>query len=81
MEVPQGNSLCSYFKHPKMSFFSLFFLIQNQTQQGNTGAAWKEVGIGSWYQWEGGEDREMVKEGEYGANTYTLICKWKNDIC
>jgi hypothetical protein len=25
MEVPQGNSLCSYFKQPKCHFFFFFF--------------------------------------------------------
>jgi hypothetical protein len=31
MEVPQGNSLCSYLKQAKMSLFSFsFFLKQNQ---------------------------------------------------
>jgi hypothetical protein len=39
-----------------MSFFSFTKL------EGKTGCAW-----GGWYQWEWGEGKEMVKEGEYGA--------------
>jgi hypothetical protein len=34
MEAPQGNSLCSYLKQPKISFSSSSFLIQNQRTGG-----------------------------------------------
>jgi hypothetical protein len=42
MEVPQGNSLCTYLKQTKMSFSSSFsFLTQNWKTggQGKTGPA------------------------------------------
>jgi hypothetical protein len=68
MELPQGNSLCSYLRHQKYEFF-LPFLYKIREQGGRTGPAW-----GDWYQWAVGRDGEMVKEGEYGANTvYTCI--------
>jgi hypothetical protein len=41
MEVPQGNSLCSYPKQPKMLFFSSSsFLIKIGEREGRTGLAW-----------------------------------------
>jgi hypothetical protein len=48
-----------------MSFFSFKKLENRRAEQ---------VLLGSWYQWEGGGCGEMVKEGEYGANTvYTYM--------
>jgi hypothetical protein len=67
MEVPQGNSLYSYLKQPKMSFFSSSFLVQNQSTGGGT-----DLAVGGLVQWEEGGG-EMVKEGDYGANT-VYIC-------
>jgi hypothetical protein len=32
-----------------------------------------KTGPRGWYQWEGGEYREGVKEGEYGGNIYLCI--------
>jgi hypothetical protein len=64
MEVPQGNSLCGSFKQAKISFFpSYIFLIQNQRMEGCKSSC---IGFGI-----GGRGRrwEMVKEGEYFANT------------
>jgi hypothetical protein len=59
MEVLQGNSLCSYLKQAKMSFFSsFFFLYKIGEQEIRTGPAW-----GGWYQWEGGR---MWRNGEGG---------------
>jgi hypothetical protein len=50
MEVPQGNSLCSYLKQPKMSvFFLLLFLYKIKEQEDGNGPTW-----GGWFQWEGG---------------------------
>jgi hypothetical protein len=66
MEVSQGNSLCSYFKQTKMSFFSSsFFLIQKSE---NRRAVPRRVSTRE------GRGGEMVKEGEYGANAvYTCM--------
>jgi hypothetical protein len=61
--MAQGNFLCSHLKQPKISLLSSF-LYRIRKQEGRTGPAW-----GGWYQWEEEEGREMVKEGEYGANT------------
>jgi hypothetical protein len=70
MEVPWRNSLYNYLKQAKCHFFlPVFFLYNIGEQQGGTGPAW-----GGWYQWEAGGGREMVKNGEYGANTaYTCM--------
>jgi hypothetical protein len=41
MKVPQGNSLCSYLKQPKMSFLLLLvFLYIIRKQEGTTDLAW-----------------------------------------
>jgi hypothetical protein len=53
MEVPQGNSLCSYFKQTKMSFI-FFYKIREQD-----GRTFPALGVG-WYQWEGGGAGERV---------------------
>jgi hypothetical protein len=64
MEVPQGNSLCSYLKQAKMSFFS-FIKLENRRM---------EQVLPDWYQWEEGGGWERVWEGEYSANTaYTCM--------
>jgi hypothetical protein len=64
MEIPQGNSLCSYLKSTKMSFFSL---LQNQRTEGqNRSCLGRLIPVG------GGKER--VWEGEYSANTmYTCM--------
>jgi hypothetical protein len=69
MEVPQGNSLCSYLKQPKMSFFSLFF---SYTKLENRRMKQILQGVGRKSGTSGSE--EEVKEGEYVANTvYTCM--------
>jgi hypothetical protein len=46
-----------------------FFLLQNWRTGGQNRSF-----LEGWSQWEGGGGREMVKEGEYGANTvYTWV--------
>jgi hypothetical protein len=52
MEVPQGNSLCSYLKQPNISFFFFFFWKNRKVEQ--------VLLAGAWYQWEwgGGGERE-----------------------
>jgi hypothetical protein len=51
MEMPQGNSQCSYLKQPKMSFFSSssFSYTKSENrrveQEGGIAPAWK-----GWYQ-------------------------------
>jgi hypothetical protein len=68
MEAPQGNSLCSYHKQSKPSFF-FFFFSYTKEQESKTGPAWR-----GWYQWEGVRGGEMVKKGKCGANTvYTCM--------
>jgi hypothetical protein len=65
MKVSQGNSLCSYLKQAKMSFFSFQKI---REQEGGSGPAF---GIGT-----SGRGRRWVKcvENEYGANTvYTCM--------
>jgi hypothetical protein len=55
MEVPQGNSLCSYLKQPKISCFSSSFLIQNlenrrmkQLLPGEVGTSGRGEDVGKW---------------------------------
>jgi hypothetical protein len=64
MEVPQGNSLYSYLKQPKMSFF---FFYKIREQEDETGPAWGERCC--WYWCKGRGSGERVQEGEYGATT------------
>jgi hypothetical protein len=40
MEMPQGNSLCSYLKQTKMTFF------KNREQEGKTGPGWEMAQVG-----------------------------------
>jgi hypothetical protein len=65
--VPQGNSLSSYFKQAKMSFF---FLYKIRGQEGRTVLSCLE-----WLVWVGGGGAwEMVKKSEYIANNeYTCV--------
>jgi hypothetical protein len=70
MEVPQGNSLCSYLKQPKMSLFFFFFFfsyIKSENRRVKQVLPGVLVPVG-------GGDEEIKKEGEYGANTvYTSV--------
>jgi hypothetical protein len=65
MEMSQGNSLYSYFKEAKMSFFPLFFYkIGDQESKTGRTCGREQVGIsGRWE--EGGKS----VGGEYGAYT------------
>jgi hypothetical protein len=66
MEVPQGDSLCSYLKQAQMSFF---FFCKVEKQDGKTGPSW-----GVWYQWEVGGGEKRAWEDAYSANTmYTCM--------
>jgi hypothetical protein len=66
MELSQGNSMYSYPKQTKMSFF---FLLQNWRTGGQN---WRV-----WYQWEG----EEVGKGCRRVNMVQIlcihVCKWK----
>jgi hypothetical protein len=42
---------------------------------------WNRSCQGNWYWWERGGGGEMVKEGEYGANTVYKCMQMNNDIC
>jgi hypothetical protein len=53
-----------------MSYIFFFF---TYTKSKNRAGGLIEVG--------GGGGKEMVKEGDYGANTIYTYIKWKNDIC
>jgi hypothetical protein len=50
MEISQGNSLCSYLKQTKISFF---FFYKIREQKSRTGSAWE-----GWYQQKGEERKE-----------------------
>jgi hypothetical protein len=71
MEMSQGNSLYSYLKQTKMSFF-----YKSGEQEGITGSVFV-VGISG-----KGED---VERGCRRVNMvpilYTHVCKWKNGTC
>jgi hypothetical protein len=64
MEISQGNSLYSYLKETKMSFF--FNKIREQ--EGRTGPAWRGV-VSVLLSVGGGGSEEQVWECEYSANT------------
>jgi hypothetical protein len=65
MEMSQGNSLCSYLKPTKMSFFS-FTKLENRRAEQVLPMGLVPVG--------GGKMWEMAWEGGYSANTvYTCI--------
>jgi hypothetical protein len=69
MEVPPGNSLCSYLKQAKMSFP---FLLQNWRTGGRNRSHGE--GLGEVVPVGGGGGGERVWEGEYGTSTvYTCI--------
>jgi hypothetical protein len=58
MERPQGNSLCSYLKQTKMSFFFPFYKIREQ--EGRTSPAWGQgVGVSG----RGEKDRKGCGRG------------------
>jgi hypothetical protein len=78
MEMLQGNSLCSYLKQTKMSFFFLSF-----TKSEIRRSEQVLPGGGNWYQWEGERGGEMVQDGKYSENTVYIsyVCKQKNEIC
>jgi hypothetical protein len=66
MEMSQWNTLCSYLKLTKLSFF-----FQKRRRQNRSC-------LGGWYQWKGGGHLERVKEGEY----YVLMNEnGKNETC
>jgi hypothetical protein len=54
--MSQRNSLCSYLKQIKMSFF------KNREHEGKTGLVWGLAPVG------GGRYKERMWEGEYGRN-------------
>jgi hypothetical protein len=70
-EMSQENSLCSYLKQPKMSFF---FLLQNWRTRGQNRSCLRGLVLVG-----GGRDRERVWKDEYSANT-VYVCmqieKW-----
>jgi hypothetical protein len=71
MEISQGNSLCSYLKQTKMSFFSL--------QNWRTGV-WNSPASGG-----GTSERgEEVEKGHGRVNLVQILCahvhKWKNEL-
>jgi hypothetical protein len=60
MDVPHGNSLCSYLKQAKRSFFFLSF-----TKIREQGPVW-----GNWYQWE----REEIEKECGRENIVQILC-------
>jgi hypothetical protein len=72
MEISQGNSLDSYPKETKMSFYFYFTKITEQ----ETGTV---LSRGGWYQWE--EVGNECTEVNMVQILCTHACKWKNDTC
>jgi hypothetical protein len=70
MEMSQGNSLYSYRKQTKMSFF------KKREQEGKTGSVWGVSISGR------GDD---IRKGCRRVNILEIlcshVCKWKNEIC
>jgi hypothetical protein len=61
MEMSQSNTLYSYLKHTKMSFF----FSKNRKQEGNAGPVRGLVPV---WGWRGGGYKERVEEDEYAGN-------------
>jgi hypothetical protein len=74
IEMSQGNSLYSYLKETKMSFFFSFTKLQNRRAE--QALSW------GWYQCGRVED---VGKGFTRVNMVqilcTHVCKWKNEAC
>jgi hypothetical protein len=68
--MSQGNSLYSYLKETKMSFF----LTKNGGQKGRTVPAWRVGTSGK---------GEVVVRGCRRVNMVLILCtqKWKNETC
>jgi hypothetical protein len=81
MEIPQGNSLCSYLylRQAKnvifLFLFFSFFLLQN-LKAGDRNRSCPEGRVGTS---EGGRWCGKRVGGEYGTKMYTHICKCKNN--
>jgi hypothetical protein len=72
MEMSQGNSLCSYHKQTKMSFFSF-------TKSENRKVEQVLPGGGEWYQWEGEEVGTGCRKVTILQVLCAHVCKWKNE--
>jgi hypothetical protein len=73
MEVPQRNSLCSYLKQAKLSFFSFTKSENRRAEQVLPG----EVGTSG----RGEEAGKGCKKVNMMHILCTHVCKWKNDTC
>jgi hypothetical protein len=73
MELSQGNSLCSYLKETKMSFFSFTKTEYRRAEQVLPG------GVGN------SGMQEKVEKGNRRVTMVLILCrhvsKWKNDAC
>jgi hypothetical protein len=73
MEISQGNSLCSYLKQTKMSFFSFTKSENMRTEHVMSGGVAATSG------------REEMGNGCERMNIVQILCthvfKWKNDTC
>jgi hypothetical protein len=69
MEISQGNSLCSYLKETKMSFF--FSFTKSENRRIEQVPAW----MGGWYQWEGEDIRKGYRRVNIVQILYTHACK------
>jgi hypothetical protein len=67
MKISQGNSLCSYLKQTKMSFF---FFHKIREQEDGTDPAWTGCGVPV----GGGRLWGRMWEGEYGTSA-VFACK------
>jgi hypothetical protein len=75
MELSQGNSLCSYLKQTKLSFFSFAKSENKRVEQilpgmGGVGTSVKEEEVGK------GHGRVNIVQ-----ILCTHVCKWKNNTC
>jgi hypothetical protein len=71
METSHGNSLCSYLKQTKMSFF-FFYRMAEQVLPGDGG-----VGTSG----RGEEKQKECRRVNIVQVLCTHVCKWKNDTC
>jgi hypothetical protein len=73
MEMSQGNSLCSYLKQTKMTFYFFYKIGNRRAEQVLPGV----IGTSG----KGEEVRKMYGRVNIVQILCTNVCKWKNDTC
>jgi hypothetical protein len=71
MEVPQGNSMCSYFKQTKRSFFFFFSYTKSETRK------IKHILYGGLVPFWRGRGGEKVGKVNMVQILHIHVCKWK----